>query len=919
VLLRIQEATVKFDPKKTLFLIDGSSFLYRAYYSLRPLHTNTGIPVQAVYSFCRMIKKLLATFDPSFIAVVWDSKGKTVRHEMYQEYKATRQEAPTDLFDQKEYIMQFADMIGLKQIHQSGIEADDIMYSLARELTQQHTISVVLVTSDKDMAQALDERIMIFDPFKESTVTRASFEEKMGFPVVKLPFYYALIGDSSDNIPGVRGIGPKGAQELVTTFASLSDLYENIEKVSKLRTQQLLLASKENAFLSEKLFQLHSYPFGLPLEAFSFDPAKWNNARPLFVELGFTSLLKEISTAPTTGTSDIPADGLKSATDYNFKTITTLQELHELCVLLQEKKRFALDTETDGLRPLEINLVGISFCVQEGEAYYIPCGHNTQESQLPRDTVLLALKPILEDLQYEKYLHNAKFDQLVLYAHGVSLRGIAFDSLIAAKLVIKDWQRPGLKNLSVYYFNEQMLTFEDMVKKQKLKDFSYVPISQATAYAAADAHQTFRLKAILEKELVQEKLHELYADIEAPLIHVLCAMEIEGIYLDAQQLAALNHTVTYNLQMIEKEILLFAGEKHQHINLNSPKQIEQLLFEELQLPPQKKNVKGSGYSTDQEVLEILADMHTVPALILKYRELFKLKSTYIDALPAYMNPKTGRIHTNYNQVAVATGRLASSEPNLQNIPTASSSSMAGAIRAAFKPKPGHVFLSADYSQIELRVLAQVSQDPNLVAAFLAGHDIHAQTAASLFEVPLDQVTTEQRQVGKRINFSILYGLTPYGLSKDLKISFKDAKTYIEKYFAQYPAVSAWMEQVISATKEKGYVQTVWGRRRYIPGIYERNKSLYEEARRVAINTKAQGTAAEVMKIGMINLHNAFIEQSLDAQILLQIHDELLITVHESLIETVDALTKKTLESVVDWNVPLVVSTRWGRNWHEVSK
>ncbi len=905
---------VKFDPKKTVFLIDGSSFLYRAYYSLRPLHTPTGVPVQAVYSFCRMIKRLITMFSAERIVLVWDSKGKTTRHEMYREYKATRQAPPSDLFDQKEIIVEFADLIGLPQIAQQGIEADDIMFSIAKECKKAGDM-VVFITLDKDMAQALDEQTVLFDAFKDQVIDTAAFEEKMGFAVKKLPFYFALLGDASDNIPGVRGIGKKGALDLVRQFDSLEDLYANLDKVAKERIRRALEENKDNALLSEQLFLLQYHPSGLKRRDLAFNIANWGNARPLFEKLNFKSLVQEIDKMEAQGA--VPAkERVEKLVGYTFKIVTTRQELDELCTLLKKKKIFALDTETNGVRALQDDFVGISFCVEEGTAYYIPFGHQTEEQQLPRDEVLRALKPILEDEQYKKYLHNVKFDQLVLYNNGINLTGVVFDSLVAARLLIKEWQSPSLKSMSIYCFDEPMLTYEEIVKQTKLKDFSYVPLDVATRYSAGDSHQTFKLAKRLEKDLKKEELATLYQGIEFPLIDVLFNMEAEGIFLDKTVLDVLSAQVTQELVAVEDEILALVDRKE--INLNSPKQVEDLLFYQLKLPPQKKRAKGNGYSTDQEVLEILAPMHPVPGLILKYRELSKLKNTYIDALPHYINPKTKRIHTTYSQTSVATGRLASYNPNLQNIPT-DATGYGIEVRAAFKPKKGNVFLSADYSQIELRVLAQFSKDKNLVDAFLEGHDIHAETAAHLFDVPLATVTHKQRQIGKRINFSILYGLTPYGLSKDLGIPFKDAKQYIEKYFEQYPGVSQWMEAVIEETKEKGYVTTWHGRRRFIPGIYEKNKTLYEEARRIAINTKAQGSAAEIMKLGMINVAKAFKKYNLDAHILLQIHDELLITVPKDQQAATEKVVKEALESVVDWEVPLKVTTRFGKDWKEVTK
>ena len=915
----------QFEPEKTILLIDGSSFLYRAYYSMRPLHTSDGEPVHAVYGFCRMIKKLMDRFHPQNMVLVWDSKGKTERHEEYKEYKATRQPPPSDIFDQKEYVLEFADAIGLLQVAESGIEADDIIYSLAKEFTQKN-YNAVVISSDKDLQQMISDNVVVFDPGKEELIDQTAFEKRRGFPVEKLPFYFALVGDSVDNIPGVRGIGKQGASELVGQFDSLKDLYANLNKVKKARMRTALEKHKDDAFLSEKLFKLIYHKTGVTKDDISFDLQRWVDARPLFEKFAFKSLLRGLGVEPEKRAP------LSKKTGYSFVAVIDQERLDEVCAAIAKHKEFAFDTETTGVRPLYVTCVGISICVKKGTAYYIPFGHQGEQEQLtiadvngpakplqlPVDTVVDALGPFFENKKIKKYAHNAKFDMLVLSTLGIEMHGLAFDTMVAASLVTKDWQRIGLKPLSEEWLGEPMQLYKHVVKDHGYADFSFVPLGAATEYAAADAHQTLQLVDLMRKELKKQKLQQLYDEIEQPLIPVLCQMEKEGIACDADMLHILGKYAAAKLSAVRKKIIDNVAKKYADINLNSPKQLGELFFTHLKLPPQKRSAKGTGYSTDHEVLETLATMHPVPGWILKYRELYKLKSTYIDALPNFIHPETGRIHTSFSQTTAATGRLASSEPNLQNIPT--DSGIRGLhVRSAFKPRRGYTFLSADYSQIELRVLAHLSQDTTLIESFLQGHDIHARTAAALFDLDIRKVSHDQRQIGKRINFSILYGLTPYGLAKDLDIPQKEAKEYIEKFFAQYPGVSKWMEGVIKDTKKHGYVTTFWGRRRYMPGIYEKNRPLYELARRTAINTRAQGTAAEIMKKGMTRCAEELERKKLGAKILLQIHDELLISVPKDKKEQTEKIVAKILETVVDWDVPLEVTTRFGSDWQKVTK
>lgn len=936
-----------------IYLIDGSSFLYRAFYGLQPMHITSGAQIHAVFGFCRMLKKLFDQSQPKYIMLVWDSKGRTERHELYPEYKSTRQIVPSELMQQKDKIMIFADLIGLQQIAQVGIEADDIIYSLAQDYSQAGH-EVVVVSSDKDLYQLVrDPKIIVLDLFKNITIDKLKFQELYNFPVEKLAFFYALVGDTSDNIPGVRGIGKQGAQLLVNQFEDLDDLYNNLDQVASMRAKTALETYESDAYLSLQLFSLKYYSFNVPASELRFDTQDWIKARDFFAELDFKSLLKDL---PAVTSLDEQVPYFADTKKYKFETVLTAQQLTELCKKLSNCQAFAVDTETLGLDPFNDDIVGISLCLEPGIAYYIPFGHTESQSgpisgalesqadinigskpsqlsflnnnnnsnnsknnnlQLARKLVLDSLRVFLEDPQYQKYLHNAKFDQLIFWSAGINLTGITFDTMLAANLVSENSRRVGLKYLSEHYLGDVMLTYEQVVTDQKLISFAQVPLSLATKYAAADAHQVLLLQKILAQELQAKNLTKAFTEIEVPVSQVLFEMECAGIYLDCTELAKLGLEVDRKIEQVKVKLQALV-ELVPDFNFNAPRQIEELLFQKLNLPAQKKNSKTGSYSTDQEVLVELAKIHAVPGLILQYRELSKLKNTYIDKLPETINPKTGKIHTSFSQVIAATGRLASSNPNLQNIP-ADGDGLGLQVRAAFKPDPGYIFLAADYSQIELRVLAQLSGDQHLIQAFREGLDIHAQTAAKIFGVELAAVTKDQRQLGKKINFSVLYGLTAFGLAKDLNLDLADAKNYIATYFAQYPGVSTWMDQVVAETAKLGYVETLWGRRRYIPEIYEKNKNLYNLGRRLAINTKVQGTAAEIVKLGMLAVDTQLKRAGLGAKILLQIHDELLIMVPAQELQVTATLVKAALEGVVAWQISLEVNLKTGANWAQVTK
>ena len=921
-----------------LCLIDGSSLLYRSFYGVRPLSTSAGVPTHAIYGMCRTLKKLIDELQPTHMVLVWDTKGPTFRHETFTEYKATRQAPPSDLLTQKKAIMTFADTVGITQISKQGYEADDLLYALATDKLCEETI---VVTGDKDLHQMLTPEISIYDPFKRKIITAESFEEERGFAPKHLMLYHSLLGDASDNIPGVKGVGKKTAEVLTQQYHTLDNLYEHLDEL-KPRHAKLLTESKENAYLSKQLFTLAYIETGLSLSNCALDTNKWREAAPFFQKHEITPFFPKGVSAPV-ATPAPQASGNNQLSlfatieqeappvlDWKATCVTTREALDALVEAIRKEMDprlrgddgvLAIDTETNGLRPLQDAVVGISLAYTNKEAFYIPFGHTTDEQQLSREEVLETLKPTLEDANIPKCLHNAKFDQLGFAQYGIRLAGIRFDSLIAAFLLRKGNEKIGLKAASVRYLNEEMLSFAQLAKQYKL--FSNVPLEQATLYAAHDARQTLMLHDVLKPQIdANETFAKLLYDVELPLADLLFDMETTGIILDESQLSSLKEAVKEQIDRTVAKLATCMEADEHHIdistvNLNSPKQLEVLLFDQLQLPSIKKSPKTGKRSTDSEVLNELSKIHPAPALIIQYRELAKLLNTYLEALPHEINPYSKRVHTTYSQTIAATGRLSSSQPNLQNIPVGSG--MGSKVRDAFVAPKGHVFLSADYSQIELRILAHYTQDPALLAAFKEGRDIHAQTAAQIFDITPEEVTNDQRQVGKKINFSIMYGLTPFGLSKDLGIKPGVAKEYIDNYFATYAGVRSWMDQVIEEAKERGYVATMLGRRRYVPGLHERNRNIQEAEKRVAINAPIQGTAADLIKIAMLSINKELLQQNLKARQVLQIHDELLLQVPEEEIKQVTELIKTCMMGAASWETSLDVSIRVGKSWGEASK
>lgn len=909
--------------KNALFLVDGSYLLYRSFFAIKPLHTAQGIPTNALFGFCRTLKKLIETFTPSHLAIVWDSKGGSHRNTMYPSYKAHRPPPPDDLLIQKELIFDFIKTVGIKNIALPGFEADDLIATICNKDLAEQT---VLVCADKDLYQLLNNpNVIIADLFKDEIIDPTTFTARYGFPPRKLSFFHALVGDSSDNIPGVKGIGEKGAKELVQQFDSLDDLYNNLPNVEKKRMRTALEQNETDARLSLALFTLVDAPLTETLNNFIFNNEQWLQADGFFRKYEFKSLARS-SIEKIDTQENIINLGPNKQHPWRVIIVESTDDLTSLIAALKSAKLISLDTETNGLRSnnVEMEMIGMSFCVEPGQAFYLPFSHsnNGLHNNLDRTSTLLRLKDILENPNVKKVLQNAKFDMHVLWTYGIKLQGVAFDTLIAANLVRKNWQTINLKDLSLRLLNEPMETYSDVVGK-KFKHLGQVPIEHAADYGAHDARQTLLIQPILEKMLDEDEIVKIYFHaIDMPFSDLLFRMEAAGIKLDPAVLNEIDNKLTQTINEIEAKLQaaipqqqLSIGEESS-FNFNSPRQIEFLLFDVLKLPPLHKTSKGSR-STDQEVLEKLAHLHFIPGLILKYRELAKLQSTYTQSLVKQIHPRTNRIHTNFSQTLVATGRLSSSEPNLQNIPA--SSEYGHAIRSAFVAESENLLLSADYSQIELRILAHISNDPALCKAFHENKDIHKQTAAELLGISLDEVTQEKRQIGKQLNFSIMYGLTPFGLSQALNIPLPEAKKYIDGYFKLYAQVKSWMDSTIAAAKETGYVTSLWGRRRYIPELLENNKTIFEAGRRAAINSPIQGSAADLMKVAMLNIDAKLNEKKLSSKILLQIHDEIILETPKNELPLVEEIVRVSMESVVSWRVPLKIALRSGKDWGEITK
>lgn len=878
--------------KDALYVIDGSAYIYRAYHAIAPLSNSKGLPTNAVYGFVNMLRKLLNEQQPKYLCVAFDSRGPVFRHEMYSAYKANRPPMPEDLAPQIPYIKSLIQGFNLVLLEEERYEADDIIASLAVQISGKGH-EVVIVSGDKDLLQLVSDRVVMWDPMKEQRMTSETVKEKYGVSISQLLDYFALIGDSSDNVPGVPGVGPKTATKLISEYGSLEEIYANIDSMKKSKMKERLMEHRDDAYLSRELIRLRDdLEVADTLESFLISPSDDEALSTLYQELEFTSLSQEVNRA-----SAVSAD--------NFFTITTAEQLQQIAKKINQASVLAIDTETTSLDGRKAELVGVSLCVDFDEAWYLPVGHKSEdgtlrEGQLPLESLTGFLENILSSSTLLKLGHNLKYDYAVLWHDlGIKMAGPLADTMIAAYLLFPGRRSYKLDDLCLEN-NLRLTSFDEVVGGDKREDcFAYVDVERACAYSCEDVYGTLLLWQLYEPELADKHVSELFHDMEMKVLPILAEMENRGICLNNDGLALLSDEFTKKLNELEGEIHAIAGEE---FNINSPKQLGAILFEKLKLPYGRKT--KTGYSTDVKVLERLAPRHELPAKILEYRTIAKLQSTYVEKLGALVDKETGRIYTSFNQTVAATGRLSSSNPNLQNIPIRSE--YGNRIRKTFVPGEGMVFLSADYSQIDLRVLAHYSKDEALLHAFTHGLDIHDATARQIFANPMF-IAPEMRRVAKSINFGIVYGMSSYGLANQLELSRTEAQTFIDRYFEHYKGVKRFMEEIIEQARQDGYVTTLCNRRRLVPEINAKNKNQRDMAERIALNTPIQGTAADIIKLAMIKVEEQLRQKNVTANLLLQIHDELVFELPRDTVEEASIVVREAMESSMKLAVPLVVN------------
>jgi len=892
-------------PNKHLVLVDGSSYLYRAFHAMPSLTNSKGVPTGAAYGITNMLRRLLADYDPSHLAVVFDAKGKTFRDDLYSEYKAHRPPMPDEMRQQLDAIRSLVKALGMPLLEVPGVEADDVIGTLAQQ-GDKNGFDVTISTGDKDMAQLVNESVTMVNTMDGSRLDPEGVENKFGVAPDQMIDYLTLVGDAVDNVPGVPKVGPKTAVKWLKEYGTLDEIIEQADKIGG-KVGENLRDCLDRLPLSRQLVTIKcDVALDVGPDKLSRTAPDNSQLRELFSELEFKTWLAEVLDGEDTAAEQkLPT---------NYQTVVDRKQLSAWIKRLREAEVFAFDTETTSLDYMTADLVGVSFAVQAGEAAYVPCGHDYEGApkQIATEDLIGALKPLLEDPKSIKVGQNLKYDMSVLARSGVSLEGVGFDTMLESYVLDSTATRHDMDSLALKYLSHRTIHYEDVAGKgAKQVTFNQVALEQAAPYAAEDADITLRLHQTLWPQLQSAaNLQRLFEEIEMPLVAVLSRIERNGVFVERKLLEAQSVELAASMQNIAAQAFDAAGEE---FNLGSPKQIQGILFEKLGLPVLEKTPKGQP-STAESVLQELAHDYPLPKLILEYRGMSKLKSTYTDALPACINPETGRVHTSYRQAVASTGRLSSTDPNLQNIPVRTPEGRR--IRQAFIAPPGNRLLAADYSQIELRIMAHLSCDAGLTRAFESGEDIHRATAAEVFGVGLAQVSDDERRRAKAINFGLIYGMSAFGLGRQLGIPRREAQEYVELYFTRYPGVKQFMDDTRERARDRGYVETVFGRRLYLPEIKSRNPARRQYAERTAINAPMQGTAADIIKRAMITLHKWLLESGAQARMIMQVHDELVFEVAEDAVAEVQTVVVEQMEAAAELRVPLKVDVGVGDNWDE---
>lgn len=912
---------------ETLYILDGSYYIFRAFYALRSLSNSKGMPTNGLYAFTRMLLNVIRDQRPEHLIVTFDPPGKTFRHEMYEAYKANRESPPDELRAQMPHFRRIVKALNIPVIEVPGFEADDVIGTIVRSKTREG-VQVTVLTGDKDLYQLVDAQTTLVDSMRDKHVGVDEVIERFQVGPEGVAAVLALAGDSSDNVPGVPGIGEKTAGKLIKEFGTVENLLANIPAVSGKKRKENLTNFADQARLSLDLVTIKTdVPFELTREQMTLEPPNFEAFDQLCAEFEFRTfpdVLREIF--PDSAEAQVQ----ERLAEAEYAAIRTPEAFEALLQDIRQKKRFALDVETTSLNPHDAELVGISISTEANHAVYIPVGHRHPnateqlgllededtahgliEDQLPRQDVLDALRPILEDPSYEMIAHNGGYEWRIFNNYGIALHALRVDTLLASFLVEPNRRRHGLDPLAISLLGRSALSFEDVAGRGKKQvTFDRVPIDTATQYACEDADFTLQLADLFTPQLQELGMLDMLHDLEVPLSKILARMEQDGVTIDVPFLQRMSEEFGKELHGLEAEIYEAAGEE---FLISSPKQLRVVLFENLGLPVIKRT--KTGPSTDQSVLERLADEHPLPDLVLKYRHFAKLKSTYVDALPALVHPKTGRVHTHFNQAVVPTGRLSSSDPNLQNIPVRSEDGRR--IRRAFVPQDGWVLLGGDYSQVELRVLAHMSEDPVLIEAFVNGEDIHRRTASEIFQIPQEDVTSAQREAAKTINFGLVYGMGVRRLAREIDVSTEDAKAFMEQYFERLPRVKPFFDSVIEQARTQGFIETLGGRKRAISGMKSTNGRIAAQAERVAMNAPIQGGAADLIKVAMVRIRERLDAENLQARMLIQVHDELLFEAPPEEVDTLERIAREEMENVRTLHVPLKVDFVRGQSWAEL--